>query len=371
MIIGVPTEIKNNEFRVGLTPAAAHDYVAAGHTVYIQKNAGAGSSFPDSEYKAVGCQILETSDEVWAIAEMIIKVKEPIAEEYDKIREGQILYTYLHLAPDFPQTEALLKAKCVGIAYETVELPNGFLPLLAPMSEVAGRMASQVAAFYLQKTNGGRGVLMGGVAGVLPAKVLVLGAGNVGSCAAQVAVGMGADVTIVDINLARLKAIDEMWGSKIKTLYSSTGNIMEILGDCDIVVGAVLVPGARAPKIITKDMIKIMKPGSVLVDVAIDQGGCIETSHITTHADPVYYVDDVLHYGVANMPGAVPNTSTRALNNATLRYGLQIANKGWVQACKDDAALAKGVNVVNGEVVYEDVAKAHGMSYTPLEKYLV
>lgn len=371
MIIGVPTEIKNNEYRVGLTPAAAHDYVAAGHTVYIQKDAGAGSSFPDSDYEAVGCHILETSDEVWSIAEMIIKVKEPIAEEYDKIREGQILYTYLHLAPDLPQTEALLKAKCVGIAYETVELPNGFLPLLAPMSEVAGRMASQVAAFYLQKTNGGRGVLMGGVAGVLPAKVLVLGAGNVGSCAAQVAVGMGADVTIVDINLARLKTIDEMWGSKIKTLYSSTGNIMEILADCDIVIGAVLVPGARAPKIITKEMIKVMKPGSVLVDVAIDQGGCIETSHITTHADPVYYVDDVLHYGVANMPGAVPNTSTRALNNATLRYGLHIANKGWVQACKDDANLAKGVNVVNGEIVYKDVAEAHGMEYTPLEQYLV
>lgn len=371
MIIGVPTEIKNNESRVGLTPAAAHDYIAAGHTVYIQEGAGLGSSFPDAEYEAVGCQILATAEEVWAIADMIIKVKEPIAPEYDLIREDQILYTYLHLAPDLPQTEALIKSKCVGIAYETVELPNGALPLLAPMSEVAGRMAAQVAAFYLQKTSGGRGVLMGGVAGVLPAKVMVLGAGNVGSCAAQVAVGMGADVTIVDINLARLKAIDEMWGSKIKTLYSSTGNIMEILSECDIVIGAVLVPGARAPRLITKEMIKVMKPGSVIVDVAIDQGGCIETTHITTHDDPVYYVDEVLHYGVANMPGAVPNTSTRALNNATLRYGLQIANKGWKQACKDDAALAKGVNVVRGDIVYKDVADAHGMDYVPLENYLV
>lgn len=371
MIIGVPSEIKNNEARVGLTPAAAADYVVAGHRVLIQKDAGEGSSFHDEDYVEAGCEIVQTADEVWATAEMIVKVKEPIAVEYDKIREDQILYTYLHLAPDLPQTEALIKSGAVAIAYETVELPNGVLPLLAPMSEVAGRMASQVAAYYLQKPAGGRGVLMGGTAGVTPAKVLVLGAGVVGSSAAQVAKGMGADVTICDINIQRLKALDEAWGTTIKTLYSSRGNVMEILPTCDIVIGAVLIPGAKAPWVITRDMLAVMKKGSVIVDVAVDQGGCVETTHATTHEDPIFFVDDVLHYGVANMPGAVPNTSTRALNNATLRYGLAIANKGWKKALADDAVLAKGANVIHGKIVYKDIADIHGMEYTPLEEMLV
>lgn len=370
MIVGVPTEIKNNEFRVGLTPSAAADYVGHGHKVVIQKGAGEGSSFADGEYKAVGCEILPTADDVWEVAEMIVKVKEPIPSEYGKIRPGQILYTYLHLAPDFAQTKALIKSGAVCIAYETVELPNHSLPLLAPMSEVAGRMAAQVAAFYLQKTAGGRGVLMGGTAGVTPANVIVLGAGVVGSNAAQVAFGMGANVTVLDVNIPRLRQISEMWGTNVKTLYSSRGNLLEVLPLADIVIGAVLIPGAKTPWLLTKDMLPLMKKGSVVVDVAVDQGGCIETTHATTHADPTYFVEGVLHYGVANMPGAVPNTSTRALNHATLRYGLALANKGWKKALAEDSALALGANVIEGKVTYRDVADAHGLDYTPVANFL-
>lgn len=370
MIVGVPKEIKNNEFRVGLTPMAAGDYVANGHRVLIEAGAGVGSSFSDDMYRAAGCEIISNVDDIFATADMIIKVKEPQAVEIAKLRPGQILYTYLHLAPDFPQTDGLIKSGAVCIAYETVELPNHTTPLLAPMSEVAGRMATQVGAYYLQKPNGGRGVLLGGVPGVAPANVIVLGAGVVGTNAAYVAKGMGANVTIMDVNLDRLRYLTDCWGNEVTTLYSSRGNLLEILPHADLVIGGVLLPGAKTPWLVTKDMIPMMKPGSVVVDVSVDQGGCIETTHATTHADPIFFVDDVLHYGVANMPGAVPNTSTRALNAATLRYGLAIANKGWKQALLDDASLAKGANVINGKVCYEDVALVHGLEYTPLADIL-
>ena len=370
MIIGVPKEIKNNEFRVGLTPAGVKEFVAHGHAVLVENAAGDGSSFSDAEYLAAGAELVGTADEVFARADMIVKVKEPQPVEIARLREGQILYTYLHLAPDLPQTEGLVKSCAVCIAYETVELPNRSLPLLAPMSEVAGRMASQVGATYLQKPNGGRGVLMGGVPGVLPAKVVVLGGGVVGTNAAYVAKGMGADVTIMDVNLDRLRYLDEVWGNSVRTLYSSKHNVEQIVTEADLVIGAVLLPGAKTPFLVTRDMLPTMKPGAVLVDVSVDQGGCIETTKPTTHADPTYFVDGVLHYGVANMPGAVPNTSTLALTNATLRYGLAIADKGWKQAVLDDAALAKGVNVLAGKITYLGVAEAHGLDYMPLESLL-
>ncbi len=370
MIIGVPKEIKNNEFRVGMTPAGVAEFIAHGHTVLVEHNAGEGSSFHDADYVAAGARMIGTAAEVFAEAEMIVKVKEPQAGEIAMLRPGQILYTYLHLAPDLPQTEGLVASGAVCIAYETVELANGSLPLLAPMSEVAGRMAAQVGAAYLQKPNGGRGVLMGGVPGVLPAKVVVLGAGVVGTSAAYVAMGMGADVTIMDINLDRLRYLDEIWGNRVRTLYSSKHNIRRIVTEADLVIGAVLLPGAKTPYLVTREMLPTMKRGAVLVDVSVDQGGCIETTKPTTHADPTYFVDDVLHYGVANMPGAVPNTSTLALTNATLRYGLAIAGKGWKQAVLDDPALAKGVNVLDGKIVYREVAEAHGMEYTPLEEII-
>jgi alanine dehydrogenase len=371
MIIGVPKEIKNNEFRVGMTPGGAAEFVAHGHSVLVEKSAGDGSSFPDSEYLRAGAELVDTAEEVFARAEMIVKVKEPQAVEIARLRPGQILYTYLHLAPDLPQTQGLVASGAVCIAYETVELPNRTLPLLAPMSEVAGRMAAQVGAAYLQKPNGGRGVLMGGVPGVLPAKVVVLGAGVVGINAAYIACGMGAEVTVLDVNLDRLRYIDELWGNRMRTVYSNRHNIEDAVYAADLVIGAVLLPGAKCPWLVTRDMLPNMKPGSVVVDVSVDQGGCIETTHATTHADPTYVVDGVVHYGVANMPGAVPNTSTLALTNATLRYGLAIANKGWKQAVKDDAALAKGVNVLDGKIVYKEVADVHGMEYTPLESLLV
>ncbi len=370
MIVGVPKEIKNNEFRVGMTPGGAAEFVAHGHTVLIERSAGEGSSFADSEYVRAGAEIVDGAEEVFARADMIVKVKEPQAVEIARLREGQILYTYLHLAPDLPQTEGLVGSGAVCIAYETVELPNRALPLLAPMSEVAGRMAAQVGAAYLQKPNGGRGVLMGGVPGVLPAKVVVLGAGVVGINAAYIACGMGAEVTVVDINLDRLRYIDELWGNRMRTLYSNRHNIEDAVYSADLVIGSVLLPGARTPWLITREMLPEMKRGSVVVDVSVDQGGCIETTKATTHADPTYVVDGVLHYGVANMPGAVPNTSTLALTNATLRYGLAIADKGWRQAVSDDAALAKGVNVLDGTIVYEPVAEAHGMAYRPLDELL-
>lgn len=370
MIVGVPKEIKNNEFRVGLTPAGVAQFVAHGHTVLVENSAGVGSSFPDAEYTAAGAELVAGADEIFARAEMIVKVKEPQAVEIARLRPGQILYTYLHLAPDYEQTMGLVGSGAVCIAYETVELPNRSLPLLAPMSEVAGRMAAQVGATYLQKPFGGRGVLMGGVPGTPPAKVVVLGAGVVGTNAAYVAKGMGADVTVMDVNLDRLRYLDEIWGNSIRTLYSSNYNIERIVTEADLVIGAVLLPGAKTPWLVTKAMLPTMKPGAVLVDVSVDQGGCIETTKATTHADPTYFVDGVLHYGVANMPGAVPNTSTMALTNATLRYGLAIADKGWKQAVIDDAALAKGVNVLDGKVVYKPVADAHGLDFVELEGLL-
>ncbi|MDF1542561.1 MAG: alanine dehydrogenase [Anaerosomatales bacterium] len=370
MIIGVPKEIKNNEFRVGMTPGGVAEFIAHGHTVLVEKSAGDGSSFHDEDYSAAGARLVDTAATVFAEADMIVKVKEPQAAEIEMLRPGQILYTYLHLAPDLPQTEGLIGSGAVCIAYETVELPNRTLPLLAPMSEVAGRMAAQVGAAYLQKPNGGRGVLMGGVPGVLPAKVVVLGGGVVGTSAAYVAMGMGADVTIMDVNLDRLRYLDEIWGNRIRTLFSSKLNVAKIVTEADLVIGAVLLPGAKTPYLVTRDMLPTMKKGAVLVDVSVDQGGCIETTKPTTHADPIYFVDDVLHYGVANMPGAVPNTSTLALTNATMRYGLAIADKGWKQAVLDDASLAKGVNVLDGKITYRPVAEAHGMEYTPLEEII-
>jgi alanine dehydrogenase len=336
----------------------------------VEAGAGVGSSFPDSDYVSAGATILDSADEVFAQADMIVKVKEPQAVEIARLRPGQILYTYLHLAPDFAQTTGLVASKAVCIAYETVELANGTLPLLAPMSEVAGRMASIVGAQYLQKTLGGRGVLMGGVPGVLPANVVVLGAGVVGINATYMAVGMGANVTVMDVNMDRIRYIDDLWGNRVRTLYSNRHNIEEAVYAADLVIGAVLLPGARAPWLVTADMIPKMKPGAVVVDVSVDQGGCIETTHATTHADPTFFVDEVLHYGVANMPGAVPNTSTHALNNATLRYGLAIADKGWKQAVLDDEALAKGVNVLDGNVTYKPVADAHGLDHVELASLL-
>ncbi|MHB1341616.1 MAG: alanine dehydrogenase [Coriobacteriia bacterium] len=368
MIIGVPKEIKNNEFRVGMTPGGVREFITHGHTVLVEKAAGEGSSFSDAEYVGAGAELVDAAAEVFARADMIVKVKEPQAVEIEMLRPEQILYTYLHLAPDLAQTQGLIKSGAVCIAYETVELPNRTLPLLAPMSEVAGRMAAQVGATYLQKPFGGRGVLMGGVPGVLPANVVVLGGGVVGTNAAYVAMGMGAHVTIMDVNLDRLRYLDEIWGNRIRTLFSSKHNVETAVYAADLVIGAVLLPGAKTPFLITSDMLPSMKPGAVVVDVSVDQGGCIETTHPTTHADPTYFVDGVLHYGVANMPGAVPNTSTLALTNATLRYGLAIADKGWKQAIKDDAALAMGVNVLDGKITYKGVAEAHGMNYTPLEK---
>lgn len=366
MLIGVPKEIKNNEFRVGLTPGSVREFVANGHSVIIESSAGEGSSFPDQQYVSAGAEIVGAAEEVFARADMIVKVKEPQASEIAMLREGQILYTYLHLAPDLAQTKGLVDSGAVCIAYETVELPNKSLPLLAPMSEVAGRMASVVGAEYLQKPRGGRGVLIGGVPGVLPANVVVLGAGVVGINSLYMAVGMGANVTVMDVSLDRLRYIDDLWGNRVRTLYSNAHNVEEAVYAADLVIGAVLLPGARTPWLVTKDMLPNMKPGSVVVDVSVDQGGCIETTKPTTHADPTYFVDGVLHYGVANMPGAVPNTSTLALNNATLRYGLAIASKGWKQAVLDDDALAKGMNVLGGKITYAPVAEAHGMEYTPL-----
>ncbi len=370
MIVGVPKEIKNNEFRVAMTPAGCREFVDHGHSVLVERSAGEGSSFTDEEYAASGGELVETAEEVFARAQMILKVKEPQPVEIERLRPDHVLFTYLHLAPDFEQTVGLVKSGATCIAYETVELPNHTLPLLAPMSEVAGRMATQVGAEYLLKPMGGRGMLMGGVPGVLPANVVVLGAGVVGMNAAYVAVGMGANVTVLDVNLERLRYIDDLWGNRMRTLYSLRQNIEEAVYQADLVIGAVLLAGARAPWLVTKDMLPNMKRGSVIVDVSVDQGGCIETTHPTTHSDPTYVVDGVLHYGVANMPGAVPNTSTLALTNATLRYALSIAGKGWKQAVLDDEALGKGVNVLEGKITYEPVAEAHGMEYTPLNALL-
>ena len=367
MKIGVPKEIKNNENRVGMTPAGVAELIKHGHEVYVQHTAGEGSGFADAEYEAVGAKILPTIEETYAVAEMIIKVKEPIAPEYPLIRKDQLVFTYFHFASDEELTHAMIKSGAVCLAYETVQTPDRRLPLLIPMSEVAGRMASINGAYYLQKTKGGVGKLIGGVPGVAPARFLVLGGGIVGEAAARYAAGMGADVTITDISLPRLRQLEIETPANVHTLYSSEHNIRQLLPDVDVVVGSVLIPGAKTPFLITRDMLGLMKPGTVLVDVAIDQGGCFETSRPTTHSEPTYVVDGILHYAVANIPGAVPNTSTMALTNATLRYALALADKGWKQACKDDEALYKGLNVVQGKVTFKGVADAWNLPYEPVE----
>ena len=367
MKVGIPKEIKNNENRVGMTPSGVAELIKHGHTVFVQHTAGEGSGFCDEAYLKVGAQILPTIEDVYAQADMIVKVKEPIAPEYALVRKGQVVFTYFHFACEEELTHAMMKSGAICIAYETVEKADRSLPLLIPMSEVAGRMAAQNGAYYLQKTKGGKGKLMAGVPGVKPAKVLVLGGGTVGEAAARIAAGMGADVTITDVSLPRLKQLAAELPANVHTLYSSEHNIRQELPTVDVVIGSVLIPGDAAPKLITKDMLKLMEPGTVLVDVAIDQGGCFETSHPTTHSEPVYTVDGIVHYAVANIPGAVPNTSTIALTNATLRYAVALADKGWQQACRDDAALARGVNMVDGKCTYEAVAKVWGLKYTPLE----
>ena len=366
MKVGIPKEIKNNENRVGMTPAGVAELARRGHEVSVQHTAGEGSGFSDDEYVAAGARILPTIEAVYRECDMIVKVKEPIELEYELVRPGQLLFTYFHFACEKELTDAMLKSGAVCLAYETVQLPNGSLPLLQPMSEVAGRMATLNGAYYLQKTKGGKGKLISGVPGVSPAKVLVLGGGVVGEAAAMMAAGLGADVTIADISLPRLRQLDIETPANVHTLYSSEHNIRQMLPTVDIVVGSVLVPGDKTPHLITKEMLKLMEPGTVLVDVAIDQGGCFETSRPTTHSDPVYIEDGIVHYCVANIPGAVPNTSTLALTNATLRYALALADKGWQKACKDDAALAKGLNIVEGKVVFKAVADVFGLPYEPL-----
>lgn len=363
MKIGIPKEIKNNENRVGMTPAGVAELIRHGHTVVVQHTAGENSGFSDEQYTKVGAQILPDIESVYSEAEMIIKVKEPIKQEYKLIKKDQLVYTYFHFACNRELTDAMIESGAVCLAYETVETADHRLPLLIPMSEVAGRMATLNGAYYLQKTKGGKGKLISGVPGVDRTNVLVLGGGTVGEAAARMAAGLGADVWITDISLPRLRQLEMELPVNIHTLYSTDHNIREKLPYMDIVVGSVLVPGDKAPHLITRDMLKLMEPGSVLVDVAIDQGGCFETSHPTTHSEPVYTIDGIVHYAVANIPGAVPNTSTLALTNATLRYALALADKGWRQACKDDPALYKGLNIVNGKVVFKAVADVFGMKY--------
>ncbi len=370
MIIGVPKEIKNNENRIALTPAGAAELVKRGHEVYVQAGGGNGSGFPDEDYIAAGAKMLPAIEDVYGIAEMIIKVKEPIEPEYKLIKKGQILYTYFHFASGEALTNAMIENKSICLAYETVELDDRSLPLLVPMSEVAGRMSVQEGAKYLEKTYGGYGVLLGGVPGVPPAKVLVIGGGIVGTEAAKMAAGLGADVTIMDISLPRLRYLDDIMPANVKTMMSNEYNIRDMIKTHDLIIGAVLIPGAKAPHLVTKEMLKTMRPGTVMVDVAVDQGGCFETTVATTHAEPIFFVHDVLHYCVANMPGAVPRTSTIALTNATLPYAIQIAGKGWTQACIDNEPLRKGLNVVDGKVVYEGVAEAFNLPYQKVETVL-
>lgn len=370
MIIGVPKEIKNNENRVGLTPAGVSAFVKANHSVFVQATAGNGSGFSDEEYSAAGATILATIEEVYGKAEMIIKVKEPIEKEYPLIKEGQLLFTYFHFASYEPLTMAMIERKATCLAYETVEKKDRSLPLLVPMSEVAGRMSIQEGAKYLEKPMGGRGILLGGVPGVKPAQVLVLGGGIVGTQAAKMAAGMAADVTIMDISIPRLRELDDILPANVKTVFSNEYNIREAIKTSDLIVGAVLIPGAKAPHLITRDMLGLMRKGTVLVDVAVDQGGCIETCKPTTHENPTYEIDGIIHYCVANMPGAVPYTSTLALTNATLPYALQLANKGWKQACTDNEELRLGLNVVDGKVVYKGVSDAFNLPYTPVSEVL-
>ena len=367
MRIGIPKEIKNNENRVGMTPAGVAELIRHGHEVMVQHTAGENSGFSDAEYENVGARILPDIESVYREAEMIVKVKEPIKQEYKLIRKDQLVFTYFHFACEKELTEAMIESGAVCLAYETVETDDHHLPLLIPMSEVAGRMATLNGAYYLQKTKGGKGKLISGVPGVNRTKVLVLGGGTVGEAAARMAAGLGADVWITDLSLPRLRQLEMELPVNVHTLYSTEHNIRKELPDTDIVIGSVLVPGDKAPHLITKDMLRLMEPGSVLVDVAIDQGGCFETSHPTTHSEPVYMVDGILHYAVANIPGSVPNTSTMALTNATLRYALALADKGWRKACKEDKALYRGLNIVNGKVVYKAVADVFGLKYEPME----
>ncbi|MDG4809317.1 alanine dehydrogenase [Micromonospora sp. WMMD1120] len=366
MKVGIPREVKNHEYRVAITPAGVNEFTRFGHQVFVEAGAGVGSSITDEEFAAAGATILATADEVWETAELVLKVKEPVAEEYHRMREGQVLFTYLHLAASKECTDALLDRKVTGIAYETVELPDRSLPLLAPMSEVAGRLAPQVGAFYMMRTGGGRGVLPGGVSGVYAAKTVVIGAGVSGLNAAAIALGLQSEVLLLDKNVARLRQADAIYRGHLQTVASNAYEVERAVLDADLVIGAVLVPGAKAPKLISNELVSRMKPGSVLVDIAIDQGGCFEDSRPTTHADPVYKVHDSIFYCVANMPGAVPNTSTYALTNVTLPYALELANQGWREALRNDPALALGLNTHDGQVTYGPVAEAHGMAVLPL-----
>jgi alanine dehydrogenase len=370
MIIGVPKEIKNNENRVALTPAGAQELSKRGHTVCLQTQAGVGSGFSDDEYKSAGAKILPTAEEVFSVAEMIIKVKEPIEQEYNLIKKDQLVFTYFHFASYEPLVHAMVKTGAVCLAYETVERLDGSLPLLIPMSEVAGRMSIQEGAKYLEKPLKGRGILLGGVPGVMPAKVLILGGGVVGTNAAKMAAGMGADVIITDVNINRLRYLDDVMPKNVHTIVSNEYVLRELVKTHDLIIGGVLVPGAKAPKLITRDMLKTMRPGTVLVDVAVDQGGCIETCKPTTHEDPTFIIDDVVHYCVANMPGAVPYTSTLALTNATLPYAIKLASQGWKKACHENLDLKKGLNVINGKVVYKAVADAFNTQYTDVKEFL-
>jgi len=371
MIIGIPKEIKNNENRVAITPAGVKAFCQAGHQVLVQKSAGLGSGIEDIEYNQAGATIIETAKEVFEKADMIIKVKEPLASEYDLLKAGQILFTYFHFASSLELTQAMMKRKIICITYETVQTEDGHLPLLVPMSEVAGKMAAHIAAYYLALPYGGTGVLMGGVPGVSPAKVVVIGGGTVGTNAAKIAAGIGAKVTLFDININRLKYLDDVLPKNITLLVSNQHNIEEETKDADAVIGAVLIPGAEAPKLMTEEMVKKMKPNSVIVDVAIDQGGCIATSRPTSHSDPVYKIHNVSHYCVTNMPGAFARTSTFALTNTTLPYGLEIANKGYKKALRENKALAKGLNVIDGKITYEPMAKAFNLKYYPLEDRII
>lgn len=370
MIVGVPSEVKNHEYRVACTPAGVHELVRAGHRVLVQVGAGVGSSIPDADFATAGATLVEDVEEVWGGADLVLKVKEPIAEEYHRLRKDLVLFTYLHLAASEPCTRALLDAGTTAIAYETVQLPDGSLPLLAPMSEVAGRMAPQAGAHHLQRDGGGRGVLMGGVPGVYAAKVVVIGAGVSGQNAAAIALGMQAEVLLLDRNIARLRQMDAVYQGHCQTIASNAYEIERAVLDADLVIGAVLVPGARAPKLVSNELVSRMKPGSVLVDIAIDQGGCFEDSRPTTHAEPVYRVHDSVFYCVANMPGAVPHTSTFALTNVTLPYALEIANRGWRDALRDDAVLAPGLNTHAGQLTSAPVAEAHGLEHVSLEDVL-
>lgn len=370
MTIGIPKEIKDNEFRVGMTPSGVNSFLRNGHTVYVEKGAGLGSGFSDGLYSSIGAEICNSVEEVYSKSEMIIKVKEPLKQEYSLIKKDQIIYTFFHFASSKGLTEAMIKSGAICIAYETVQNDDYTLPLLTPMSEVAGRMATQQGAKFLEKPQSGHGILLGGVPGVKPANVIVLGGGVVGTQAAKMAAGLGANVTIFDISLDRLRKLDDIMPKNVNTQFSNTYNILEAIKNAHLIIGAVLIPGAKAPNLITKKMLKHLNKGTVLVDVAVDQGGCFETTHPTTHKDPTYIIDDVLHYSVANMPGAVPVTSTEALTNATISRGLSIANKGWKNACNDDMSLRLGLNIINGKIVYKAVADAFNFDYIDLNEII-